>query len=84
MSDRHGRRARFGPWLLALAAIAIPQSALAYIGPGVGLGAIAVALSLVVGFALLIAGLVWFPLKRALKRRRTTTADVAGQDGRSE
>ncbi|WP_234990247.1 hypothetical protein [Roseivivax lentus] len=69
---------------MALAAIAIPQSALAYIGPGVGLGAIAVALSLVVGFALLIAGLVWFPLKRALKRRRTTTADVAGQDGRSE
>lgn len=52
---------------LSLAALT-PNSALAYIGPGAGLGAIAVAIAVGFGFLLLLIGLVWYPLKRLLKR----------------
>ncbi|MCU9846774.1 hypothetical protein OEZ60_02030 [Defluviimonas sp. WL0024] len=45
-----------------------PNSALAYIGPGAGLGAIAVTIAVGFGFLLLLIGLVWYPLKRLLKR----------------
>ena len=45
------------------------QTAHAYIGPGAGLGAIAVTIALVIGILLLILGVVWFPLKRFLKSR---------------
>ncbi|MEE4121269.1 MAG: hypothetical protein V2I65_19895 [Paracoccaceae bacterium] len=55
---------------MVLLVASLAQPAHAYIGPGAGLGAIAVLLALVVGFALLIVGLVWFPLKRRLKRSR--------------
>ena len=44
----------------------LPSQALAYIGPGAGLGAIAVTIALVLGVLLLLVGLVWYPLKRAL------------------
>lgn len=56
-----------GASLAALAATASPAAA--YIGPGAGLGAIAVTVALILGVLLLIVGLVWFPLKRMLKGR---------------
>lgn len=43
-----------------------PTVAQAYIGPGVGAGALAVTLALIFGVFLLVAGLVWYPLKRML------------------
>lgn len=59
---------------LAVALLAIYAStadpAHAYIGPGAGAGAIAVTLALGVGLLLLVVGLVWYPLKRILKRRK--------------
>lgn len=48
--------------------------ALAYIGPGIGLGAIALAIALLLGVVMLVVGLVWYPLKRL---RRTRTEDAA-------
>ncbi|WP_254440553.1 hypothetical protein [Ruegeria arenilitoris] len=42
----------------------------AYIGPGAGLGAIAVTIAVVLGGIFLIVGLVWFPLKRLLRGRK--------------
>lgn len=57
---------------LTIASMAIYVStadpAHAYIGPGAGAGAIAVALALGFGLFLLVVGLVWYPLKRMLKR----------------
>jgi ABC-type transport system involved in cytochrome bd biosynthesis fused ATPase/permease subunit len=47
----------------------MPSTALAYIGPGAGLGAIAITIALVLGMLLLVIGLVWYPLKRLLKRK---------------
>lgn len=61
---------RTGLWLPVMLAVSAPQAALAYIGPGVGLGAVAVAFSIMFGFGLLIVGLVWFPLKRVFRRMR--------------
>ena len=58
-------------WALLAAFLVLPAGpAAAYIGPGAGLGALAVTLALGVGVLLLIAGLVWYPLKRILKQRK--------------
>lgn len=56
--------------------ILLPNPALAYIGPGAGLGAIAITIALVLGVALLLVGLVWYPLKRLLKKNKS--ASVVG------
>jgi hypothetical protein len=62
--------------LLPLLFLASPAQA--YIGPGVGLGAIGLTLALVVGAMLLILGFVWYPLKRMLKgRKKNPDAGVA-------
>ena len=66
--------------LAAVLALLLPSPALAYIGPGAGLGVIAVAVAFVVGMLLLIAGLVWYPLKRMLKSRRRTSSNNVGPD----
>ncbi len=58
-----------GTIAVSLALAVIPGPALAYIGPGAGLGAIAVMIALIVGVLLLVVGLVWYPLKRLLKSR---------------
>jgi len=51
-----------------------PQDAVAYIGPGAGLGAIGTAIALVGAVILLIVGFVWYPLKRLIRRRKKATA----------
>ena len=48
----------------------LPGPAAAYIGPGAGLGAFAVVLALGAGLLLLLVGLVWYPVKRMMKRKR--------------
>lgn len=54
--------------------ILLPNPALAYIGPGAGLGAIAITVALVLGVLLLIVGLVWYPLKRLIKGNKAASA----------
>jgi flagellar biogenesis protein FliO len=44
--------------------------AMAYIGPGAGLGAIALTVGLVLGVALLLVGFLWYPLKRILRKNK--------------
>lgn len=50
-------------------AVVLPDHALAYIGPGAGLGSIAIAIALLLGVLFLAIGLVWYPLKRLLRAR---------------
>lgn len=52
----------------------------AYIGPGAGLGAVALLVALVAGVVLLLAGLVWYPLKIFLAKRRDSRG-AAGDKG---
>ena len=58
----------------------LPSPALAYIGPGAGLGAIAFTVALALGVLLLLVGLVWFPLKRLLKGSKGAAAGDDGKD----
>lgn len=48
------------------------HSAFAYIGPSAGAGAFAILIAVVAGLALLVVGLVWYPLKRLLKKKDTS------------
>lgn len=40
----------------------------AYIGPGMGVGAAAAVLGVFAGVVLLVVGLVWYPLRRMIRR----------------
>ena len=58
-------------FFLALSAtISLPSAAHAYVGPGAGLGAIALVVALVVGVLLLLVGFLWYPLKRLLRSKK--------------
>jgi hypothetical protein len=52
--------------LLMALGVALPASA--YIGPGVGLGTIAIIVAIGVAVVLLLVGFVWYPLKRLMRR----------------
>lgn len=62
------------PRFLALAAALVlavtPGIALAYTGPGLGLGAIGVAFGLIGSLLLAIGSLLWYPVKRVVRRLR--------------
>lgn len=60
--------------------VVLPDHALAYIGPGAGLGGIALAIALALGVLLLVMGLVWYPLKRLVKGRAGDTASGSRTD----
>ncbi|MDO8207694.1 MAG: hypothetical protein Q7T38_07740 [Gallionella sp.] len=53
-------------WLLSYTPIAS-----AYIGPGLGAGAITVVLGIASGLLMLLVGVVWYPLKRLIRRFKT-------------
>tara|TARA_Y100001956_G_scaffold32739_1_gene32080 strand:- start:803 stop:1027 length:225 start_codon:yes stop_codon:yes gene_type:complete len=58
-------------WLVAAAVIMfIPLSVEAYIGPGAGLTAIGTFVALVLIIILALVAFVWYPAKRAWKRRK--------------
>ena len=40
----------------------------AYVGPGLGLGAIGVLVGILLSVALAVVGLFWYPIKRVLRR----------------
>ena len=54
---------------LTLYTLAMPLPAAAYIGPGAGLSAIGTLVALVGALFMLLAGFVWYPVKRVLRRR---------------
>jgi membrane protein implicated in regulation of membrane protease activity len=55
--------------LIGLAVASLP--AYAYIGPGMGAGAIAAALGLLGAIFLAIFGVLYYPIKRFLKKRKS-------------
>ncbi|MGF1512047.1 MAG: hypothetical protein ACFB9M_21355 [Myxococcota bacterium] len=64
--------------LVATVLLTTPSPALAYVGPGAGLGAIAVTVALLLGVLLLAVGLVWYPLKRFLRTFKRNEAANPG------
>lgn len=61
-----GMRTLYGVLLAGMLALA-PTFAFAYVGPGLGLGAIGSAFSLIGAIFLGIVGFIWYPIKRMLK-----------------
>ena len=64
--------------LPALVLSLIPLAAQAYIGPGLGAGVIASVLGVLGSIVLVMVAVVYYPIKRLLKRRNPT----ARQDSR--
>jgi hypothetical protein len=60
--------------------MAFTQSASAYVGPGMGLGALGVLVGLISTVALAVVGLVWYPLKRAFKSKSDVAEEEAIED----
>lgn len=66
--------------LLATAVLALStQPAWAYIGPGMGAGAISVIVGVVASIFLAIFAIVWYPVKRAFKRRKKDKKTASAQ-----
>ncbi len=66
---------------ILLAGLALlPTSAMAYIGPGLGLGALAVIGGVLLSILVAVFAIVWYPLKRARAKRREARAQGADAD----
>ena len=61
--------------VLAAVLLGAPAAAHAYMGPGLGMGAISVALGIVGSILLGIVSIVWYPVKRLLRRLRRRRDD---------
>lgn len=61
--------------VIALLLSFIPQSAWAYIGPGLSVGAMIVIFIVLISIALAFYAIVWFPLKRRLKAKKDLSAE---------
>jgi len=68
-------------WLIFVAVLFVPVgSAQAYVGPGLGVGTLALVLGVIGSVFLAIFALVWYPIKRLLKRMlKKRTAARPGQ-----
>jgi hypothetical protein len=58
--------------------LAVPQVAVAYIGPGAGIAAIGTVLALIAGILLAIVAFIWYPIKRLLakiKKKKMTNKE---------
>lgn len=64
---------------VALAVMVQPLAAMAYIGPGVATGAIAAVLGVIGSILLAIFAVLYYPIKRMLKRRRKATGRGSAQ-----
>jgi len=71
------REYRLLPVMLMIGVLLSPTSAWAYLGPGLGAGAIAAILGVIGAVFLAIVGVVWYPLKRVLKGRQRAQAQNA-------
>jgi len=70
--------------LLAMAILAITTPLHAYLGPGMGAGAIAVALGIIGSIFLALFAVVYYPFKRMLKRKRAAKGPQHAQGQNKE
>lgn len=73
------RNANLALVLLATAAVLSSSPAFAYVGPGLGAGTIGVIIGIAASAALAIFAIVWYPVKRMLKKNRKPS-DESKQD----
>ena len=61
--------------ILAAALLAAPAQAFAYIGPGLGAGAISAVLGVLGSIFLGLFAVLYYPIKRLMKKRRNKQGD---------
>ena len=66
--------------LLSLVFMSLSQPAFAYIGPGLGAGALAVVVGVVGSILLAIFAVLYYPIKRMLRRKRQAAPDASKQN----
>tara|TARA_Y100000590_G_scaffold41975_1_gene44735 strand:+ start:1592 stop:1810 length:219 start_codon:yes stop_codon:yes gene_type:complete len=57
-------------YFLILFCFSFSNSAFAYLGPGIGGGLISATIGIIVAIFAALFGLIWFPAKRLLKKRK--------------
>jgi hypothetical protein len=57
----------------------LPTAAAAYIGPGLGVGAITAVLGMLAAVLMAFAALLWYPVKRLLRGRRAAPTSGEGK-----
>jgi hypothetical protein len=62
--------------ILPISALLI-NNAHAYVGPGLGLGAIGAFVGLIVSVFLAIVGIIWYPLKRILRKNKNKKTEIS-------
>jgi O-antigen/teichoic acid export membrane protein len=69
-------------FLLLVTLAGFAGSASAYVGPGLGVGVFGAILGAILAVLLAIVGVVWYPLKRLLKRKRPPPGSQEGKEER--
>lgn len=70
--------------LSILLALGLSAPALAYVGPGAGLGAIGAALGLIAAVVMALGAIIFWPIRRLMRRRRKNSALKADATASSE
>jgi len=60
----------------------LPDNAHAYVGPGLGLGVIGAIVGIITALFLAVVGVIWYPLKRMLRKLRGVETDTSDRSGR--
>jgi hypothetical protein len=79
----HDNRLLSSTTLLGLFLLVAPAPAYAYIGPGLGAGAVATVLAVLGSILLGIFSVIYYPIKRMMRKRRSGSR-VRGQGDRAE
>jgi len=73
---------RFVMLFVLMVAASATTPAMAYVGPGSGLGAVGVVLGLLGTIILALLSFVWYPIKRMARKVRRQVARVRNGNGR--
>jgi hypothetical protein len=79
----HDKRLLSVPTVLGLLLLLAPTPAFAYIGPGLGAGAVATVLAVLGSILLGIFSVIYYPIKRLMRKRRSGSR-LRGQGDRAE
>ena len=79
----HEKRLLSVPTVLGLLLLLAPTPAFAYIGPGLGAGAVATVLAVLGSILLGIFSVIYYPIKRLMRKRRSGSR-LRGQGDRAE
>lgn len=66
--------------IIVLIFLLIPSYSFAYLGPGMGGGIIAVTIGIIVAIFAAIFGILWFPIKRLINKKKNKVLEVKKEE----